>query len=304
MAHERENRMTIPGEDEPHPALGPLCPRCGVPAGVSDHHGLCRSFQDRRELWANGWADVTAFGLPPEAATGWREVRLGTAARVMHGGFGPEQVIPWEGPWVRHRDRTCSAHRRLAAIFVRHGATDDRQLLEVASQVVRAGGATVERWLRPEALAIDTTACGRAHQVVIRRGVAVDVDHRRSESRRVDHTIPRFTSPLTCEELVRRWEAADFGEVRGDISADPTPTYERVGGDPALTAAGEMLRRACLARARCDLVEAGEPDRWLDLDAVAAPTGSPALLYPSTRPLPIALVSAPLTWPWSPEPLA
>lgn len=290
-------------EGERHPALGPLCGRCGGPAEVDGHYLLCGAFAERRRLWASGWASVDAFGLPPEAATGWPEVRQGPAPRVLMGSFGPELIEPWEGPWVRHPSRRSGAYRRLAALFVRVGGSPvDSVLLGSSAEIVRARGRKVNRWLSPR-VAIDTTACGRPHQVVIRRGRALAVNHSESESELPDESIQRFSSPLPCDELVRRWEAGDVGRTLGDLTASPVARYEQVDSDPALQGAAEVLRRACLARARCNLIERREPDRWLVLDAELARPDRPALLFPSTRPISLALVSAPPRWPWTREPL-
>lgn len=269
--------------------------------GVPDHFIGCHAFRPRRERWEAGWVDLAAYAIPPEGAEGWPEVDEGPVFLVIEGGFGPEALRLANGPWVRHPDPSIPTHRRVEALAARLAAGVEPR--RAVTEVVKADGAAIERWRRPEVLTIDTTGCGRAHQVVIRQGVAEAVDHGGSAPQGVDEATLRFASDAACAAVVDAWERADAGRVVGDLTAGAVPQYRVVGGDPGIIAAQQVVRALVRARARRELVEAGEPDRWVWFDIEVAPAGEPAALYPSTRPVPVALIRAPATWPWSAEPL-
>lgn len=245
--------------------------------------------------------DLAAYGIPPEGAEGWPQVDQGPVFCVIEGGFGPEDVGLTDGPWVRHPDPSIPTHRRVEALAALLAAGSDPR--RAVADAVEADGAAIDRWRRPDAMAIDTGGCGRAHQVVIRRGVAEAVDHQDVASPRLDRTIPRFSSDAACATVVDAWERADAGRVVGDLTAGPVPQYHRVGGDPGIVAARRVVLALVRSRARSELVEAGEPDRWVRFDVDLVPTGAPAALFPSNSPVPVALILAPATWPWSAEPL-
>lgn len=284
----------------PHPGFGPLCDTCGAPVETADHSLMCAHLAGRHDLWTDGWVDLNAFRLPSELAEGWPEVQEGPIAVVAEGGLGPEG-FSWHrrGPWVRRPDPSCPTHRRVAALAVLCAA--GMPPTEAVSKVVSADATTIDEWRHP-ALAIDTTGCGCAHQVKIDRGIATATNHRDSASHKRAPTVRRYTTSATCPDIVARWNRADVGTVIGDMTEFPT-RYERTGHDPAVLDALRVLATATVAAARCRWIDAGEPDRWLDLGSRPSPLGTPATLLPSTRRYAIALIEAPPTWLWTDEPL-
>lgn len=284
-----------------HPGYGPLCPRCGTAKQAGDHWVLCERMRERPGLWADGWVDLSAFGLDEPGAVGWPEVRTGPIPQVRHGGFGPESIHSTTGPWVRHPDRTVPTWRRVAALAVLEAAGEP--LPKAVAKVIAAQRAHLDAWCAPRVVAIQTTGCGATHYVRIERGLPPDRDRCRVSARDRGEILWRFKTSARCEQVIARWRNADVGTVQLDLSADPTDRYRRIGHDEAVLAAYRVLVAATLARVRGNFIDAGEPDRWLVLEGRPGPVGSPALLNESTRQIPIALVTAPATWLWSSEPL-
>jgi hypothetical protein len=283
----------------PNPGFAPLCARCGTAAEAQDHPKLCLDFEERPDLWAQGWVDLQAFGLPPEVAEGWPEVVEGPIAVVVEGGLGPDWIISRRGPWVR-ADGDGPTHRRVAAFAVL--CTAGRSPLEAVAMVLAADTATLEEWCAPT-LEIDTAGCGRKHHVKIERGVATAPNHNRAASHLPGPALCRLKTSATCRSFIERWDRADMGQIQGDLTAGPVPRYFRIGHNPAVFDAFRIFTAATLARARVQFIEANEPDRWLDLAGEPAPIDCPGGLRESTRPLPIALVWTPPTWLWSGESL-
>lgn len=285
-----------------HPGLGPLCERCGTAAGARDHAWLCDSMRERPALWADGWVDLAAFGLDEGSASDWPDVRTSPIVQVMYGGLGPEGMRTTTGPWVRHPDPTVPTWRRVAALAVLRAAGEAHS--QAISKVIHARAAQLDAWCKRRALAIRTTGCGATHYVRIERGSVPDRDRCRSSAKDRGEMLWRFTSSARCQQVLARWRATDIGGAQLDATGDADHRYRRVGHNEGVLAAFRVCVMATLARVRGDLIEAGEPDRWLVLEGRPSPVGTTAELHPSTRPLAMALVTAPPTWLWSTEALA
>lgn len=257
---------------------------------------------ERPGLWADGWVDLAAFGLDERAAVGWPEVRTGPVAEVWHGGLGPESMFTTTGSWVRHSDRAVPTWRRVAAARVLVAADVDPA--DAVAKVVAARPVGIDAWCRPRVAVIHTVGCGDDHYVRIERGLPPERDRCRPSARDRGEVVFRVSSSATCEEAVARWRTANVGRVGVDITEGPTPHYHRSGHDPGVLGAQRIFVAATLAKARGAFLEAGEPDRWLVFEGRPSPLGTRALLHESTRPIAMALVTAPPTWLWSTEPLA
>lgn len=278
-----------------------LCERCGTALHAGDHFGLCDRFAARPELWAGGWVDLAAFGVPQECAAGWPEVRTGPIAQVWHGGLGPNAIRPSKGAWVRHPDRSVPTVRRVAALAVLLAAREPAP--EAVAKVVGADEASLRSWCAPRVIAIRTSGCGAHHFIRVERGAPAARDHGRTSAKDRGEILWRFHTGATCERVLTRWRSADVGTVQLDVTADPACRYRRISHDAAVTAAFRVFVAATLARLRSDFLASGEPDRWLALEGLPAPLGEPAMLHESTRGIAMALVTAPPTWLWSQDPL-
>ena len=291
----------LPHLPSPHPGFGPLCEQCGTARGAMHHIHICQPFRHRPQLWTDDWVDVNAFGLAQNTAKGWPEVRSGPITQVLHGGLGPEQIGATSGQWVRHPDPAVPTHRRVAALSVLLAAGENRR--RAVEKVLRANGARIDAWCAPRVIAIRTTGCGTDHYLRIERGLPPRRDHGRSTPNDRGEVLWRFDTRATCADVLRRWHGAEVGTVQLDLTPDAKHRYRRIEHDPGVNAAFDVFLAAIAARARVQLLEAGEPDRWLSLIARPAPLDAPATLHASTRPLAMALINAPPTWLWSDEPL-
>jgi len=284
-----------------HPGYGPLCDQCGTAAEAGDHWNVCHRMQERPGLWADGWVDLAAFGLDERSAAGWPEVRTGPVPVVVEGGLGPQGIRASKGPWVRHPDPAVPTWQRVAALRVLQAAGDEPA--QAVAKVIAAPLVQVDAWRRPRVVVIRTAGCGATHYVRIERGLPPARHRCEPSARDRGEVLWRFSSPARCEEVVARWRTADVGTVQVDITGGGAPRYRRIRHDVGVLAAQRVFVAATLARVRGTFIESGEPDRWLVLEGSPSPLGTLALIHESTRPLPIALVTAPPTWLWSTDPL-
>lgn len=237
-----------------------------------------------------------------------------SAAALLRGWPVWARLVGGDAVAVMHRSVTAALHigaasparpalgvDRVAAARVLVAADVDPA--DAVAKVVAARPVGIDAWCRPRVVVIHTVGCGDDHYVRIERGLPPERHRCRPSARDRGEVVFRVSSSATCEEAVACWRTANVGGVQVDLTEGPTPRYHRIGHDPGVFGAQRIFVAATLAKARGAFLEAGEPDRWLVFEGLPSPLGTPALLHASTRPIAMALVTAPPTWLWSTEPL-